>query len=1105
MGALARALLAACALFAARGHAATPTTAQLAAAMVAGRNTNYAALSVAQLQAQTTCAFLETGFTETFAAPNATRWLPSAMNGLAHCPNNGGNNNTCTMNMASQLQFGAPLPDYPGGGSGLVMTLSQAPCAANPAACCAGRTCSRWAGAHLASAGCVYYGVLEAEASVTMPAGNGGFLFFGTYEVGPAGSADGSWNEVDMAVIYGAADLEYHATTILSLPSAPQATNTSVAAFKSGGAPGFSGAFAAGYHNYKMVWTPGWLAWMIDGTLYRNSSVAPWRPMTIRPILRTNANAAAPAPDASVRVRRLAYTPLSDAAVAAALAQNNSWTFGIVASQIANGSLVVSAGGNAPLRDVSSGSAVQVVNTMFVSNVVIPQSATALSFQWPQGFYASISASGQSVVFSCADNRTSWSVSPLRLGRIDLFFSPCNTMSVNYYEVVLFTSNFYPPPRPPLPPFLPPRPPPPPLTEAAVPSFWLSNCTTPSAQFLCGEYFLITSNTASFSSTESASSVCGWTSYGNANNQAYLFSASFSDNKTEWFFSTSPPPVNNFRTCFYLIEENVASFSSSLDGQCDPATLPSGCAWSISPYYDPTEPMFYSVFTLAPPLPPTPAPTVVATSPPPATNATIVVTATPDFRWSFSFVSPLVAFDGSQLTLQCAPGTAFVFDTTNLPPWHVFALTNTSEYDGSEPALSSEDGAVTSPGTSVFLPCAASLGNLWYFCDVHDSPAACNGGACNMHGPVVVGWSATPPQPSSPAQTPSPAAFSFPPAMTAPPTRDPPGPLPLLPPPTSPPAPGRPYPPPPPPPSKPPALPPPQPPPPSPQPPPLPQPPLPPPPTPAIVPPPPVSPPSKLPPPSFKPPQPPPPCTVMAGLCVQGYYGCGCTCCPAPKPPPLPPPPPQRLPPPPPPQRLPPPPPPPQLPPPQPPSVPLPPVPPSPPSPAPPPWPPLPAAPPGAVGATFLLAGATLASFDAGAFARALADALDLPAADVVVVAQRGARRRLLDVSVHVYIAAPDAAAVRALLGGSCVACARLRAAGVNVTSVILSAAPPSAVAARRADAGGALIAIGVAVPALAAVLLIAAALSYRLRASAQPAMRAAAPGASQYSRKLAL
>jgi hypothetical protein len=293
---------------------AVPTSQQLADAMKAGRATNYSAMSQAQLAAQTTCAFLEAGFSEIFAAPNATRWLPAAMDGLAHCASNGGNNRTCTMNMASQLQFGAS------GGSGLVMTLSQAPCTASPAACCNGSTCSHWAGAHLVSAGCIYYGVLEVEASVNMPAGNGG---------------------------------EYHATTILSLPAATQATNTSVAVFQSGGAPGFSGAFAAGYHNYKMVWTPGWLAWMIDGTLYRNASVAPWRPMTIRPILRTNENAAAPAPDASVRVRRLVYTPLNEAAVAAALSQKNSWTFAIEVARAAGNTLTVSAGGKALLTGAS--------------------------------------------------------------------------------------------------------------------------------------------------------------------------------------------------------------------------------------------------------------------------------------------------------------------------------------------------------------------------------------------------------------------------------------------------------------------------------------------------------------------------------------------------------------------------------------------------------------------------------------------------------------------------------------------------------------------------------------------------------------------------------
>ena len=50
--------------------------------------------------------------------------------------------------------------------------------------------------------------------------------------------------------------------------------------------------------------------------MYRNSTAAPWRPVTMRPLLRTNVGTAASVaalPDAQVYVRRIRYTPLDDA------------------------------------------------------------------------------------------------------------------------------------------------------------------------------------------------------------------------------------------------------------------------------------------------------------------------------------------------------------------------------------------------------------------------------------------------------------------------------------------------------------------------------------------------------------------------------------------------------------------------------------------------------------------------------------------------------------------------------------------------------------------------------------------------------------------------
>ena len=78
--------------------------------------------------------------------------------------------------------------------------------------------------------------------------------------------------------------------------------------------PTFSTTFAAQYHTYKLIWTPGWLAWAIDNTVYRNSTASPWRPVTMRPLLRTNVGTAASVqalPDANVYIRRIRYTPLT--------------------------------------------------------------------------------------------------------------------------------------------------------------------------------------------------------------------------------------------------------------------------------------------------------------------------------------------------------------------------------------------------------------------------------------------------------------------------------------------------------------------------------------------------------------------------------------------------------------------------------------------------------------------------------------------------------------------------------------------------------------------------------------------------------------------------
>ena len=71
------------------------------------------------------------------------------------------------------------------------------------------------------------------------------------------------------------------------------------------------------FHTYKLVWTPTWLAWLVDNVTYRNSTSSPWRPVTMRPLLRTNVGTAASVaalPSSSIYVRRIRYTPLTPAA-----------------------------------------------------------------------------------------------------------------------------------------------------------------------------------------------------------------------------------------------------------------------------------------------------------------------------------------------------------------------------------------------------------------------------------------------------------------------------------------------------------------------------------------------------------------------------------------------------------------------------------------------------------------------------------------------------------------------------------------------------------------------------------------------------------------------
>jgi len=145
-------------------------------------------LNMQQLGLETNgaCDFIEDAFEETFTSSvlNTTRWIPSELDGQEHClglPPSGPT--TCTMMSRNNVMLGQPYPASLGGGVGAVLKLTQSQCVANPASCCnsKGTICTNWTGAHLVSAGCIQYGVLELEAAFNAPPAGGGFYFTATY------------------------------------------------------------------------------------------------------------------------------------------------------------------------------------------------------------------------------------------------------------------------------------------------------------------------------------------------------------------------------------------------------------------------------------------------------------------------------------------------------------------------------------------------------------------------------------------------------------------------------------------------------------------------------------------------------------------------------------------------------------------------------------------------------------------------------------------------------------------------------------------------------------------------------------------------------------
>lgn len=258
------------------------------------------------------------------------------------------------MASSANFLFNTSLPFYPSGNvSGAVLQLTQSPCndPYRRPLCCGpshhGRApmCANWTGAHLVSRGCVLYGTLEAEMALLMPGGSRAFLDVGTYVRG--GTPDPTQNELDM--IFRTLSVELTDTSSSETESSTGAAasnktqsfvaSTWDATFFNPGeqkmvfGPSswphhYTGFMARQYHNYSILWTPDYIAWSLDRVVYRNVTrlrrcwrrrcwgipavtLIPWRPQTIRIILRTeDGTTLDPQPSCSVFLRRVSYTPL---------------------------------------------------------------------------------------------------------------------------------------------------------------------------------------------------------------------------------------------------------------------------------------------------------------------------------------------------------------------------------------------------------------------------------------------------------------------------------------------------------------------------------------------------------------------------------------------------------------------------------------------------------------------------------------------------------------------------------------------------------------------------------------------------------------------------
>ena len=245
----------------------------------------------------------------------------------------------CTYADPQMAQFGAPLP---GGGTGLAMPLSQAPCAAK-GACCGSGECANWAGAHLTTARCLHYGSFSFTATLQgLPAATQGAFYVGLRVTAATTAADAAQNEIDVGLspttLLPTQESRHEPHVdgeVMAIPgdgaelvTAYFGPGPQLAAFNAGTEPSFTTAQASNWTTYTVVWTPGSIQWFVGSKLYWSAATAvqpaadagkgapnlvPWRPMNLRIIVRTSSGSPAPAPPGVVYLRDLTITPWTGA------------------------------------------------------------------------------------------------------------------------------------------------------------------------------------------------------------------------------------------------------------------------------------------------------------------------------------------------------------------------------------------------------------------------------------------------------------------------------------------------------------------------------------------------------------------------------------------------------------------------------------------------------------------------------------------------------------------------------------------------------------------------------------------------------------------------